>query len=165
MPLTDFSSLPTDARVWVFACDRTLNAREAGPFLEEVDAYLAQWKAHGAPLRCAREWAYDRFLSVGIDPTAEQASGCSIDDLFRRLRALGNAIGTHVLGAGRVFYRDAKGQVQSASRAEFSAMAVRGDVTAGTPIFDTSVIVADDWRARFERPAGDAWTKELLPVS
>ncbi|MDE3052602.1 MAG: hypothetical protein KGL38_01975 [Gemmatimonadota bacterium] len=165
MPLTDFSSLPTDARVWVFACDRPLAAGPAGPFLAQVDAYLAQWKAHGMPLRCARDWRDDRFLAIGIDPTAEQASGCSIDDLFRRLRGLGDAIGTQVLGGGRVFYRDARGQVRSASRAEFSALAARGDVTADTPIFDTSVIVADAWRARFERRAGDAWTRELLGVS
>ena len=165
MPITDFAALPTDARVWVFACDRSLSAEEARAFLAQVDAYLAQWKAHGAPLRCAREWTHDRFLAVGIDPTAEQASGCSIDDLFRRLRGMGGAIGTQVMAGGRVFYRDAAGQVRSAGRAEFSALAARGDVTADTPIFDTSVIMADDWRARFERRAGDAWTKELLPVS
>jgi hypothetical protein len=165
MPLIDFASLPTNARLWVFACDRPLTGEETGPFLRQVDAYLAQWKAHGAPLRCAREWVLDRFLAIGIDPTAEQASGCSIDDMFRRLRGLGDAIGTQVLGGGRVFYRDGGGQVRSASRAEFSALAARGDVTADTPVFDTSVIVADDWRTRFECPARDAWTKELLGVS
>ncbi len=165
MPITDFAALPTDARVWVFACDRSLTADEARPFLAQVDAYLAQWKAHGTPLRCARAWAHDRFLAVGIDPTAEQASGCSIDDLFRRLRGMGDAIGTQIMAGGRVFYRDATGLVRSASRPEFSAMAARGDVTADTRVFDTSVIAADDWRARFERRAGDTWTKELLRVS
>lgn len=165
MPLIDFSSLPTDARVWVFACDRPLAGERAGTLLAEVDAYLAQWKAHGSPLRCARDWRHDRFLAIGIDPTAEQASGCSIDDLFRTLRALGTAAGTQVVGGGRVFYRDAAGTVQTASRAEFSAKAMRGDVTADTPVFDTSVILAEDWRTRFERRAGEAWTAELIPAS
>ncbi len=165
MPTTDFSSLPTAARVWVFACERPLAAAEAGPFLAQVDAYLAQWKAHGVPLRCARDWREDRFLAIGIDPTAEQASGCSIDDLFRRLREMGNAIGAQVMAGGRVFYRDATGQIRSASRAEFSAMAARGDVTADTPVFDTSVIEAEAWRTGFERSAGETWTRALLGVS
>lgn len=165
MPLVKFSSLPADARVWVFACDRTLTQDEARPLLEQVDAYLAQWKAHGAPLRCAGTWLHDRFLAIGIDPTVEQASGCSIDDLFRRLRDIGDALGTRIVGGGRVFYRDAQGQVQSASRAEFSALAARGDVTGDTMVFDTSLIRADDWRDRFERRAADAWTAELLAVS
>lgn len=165
MPRVAFSELPADARVWVFACDRALTDDPARALLSRVDAYLDQWKAHGAPLRCAREWLHDRFLAIGIDPTAEQASGCSIDDLFRQLRAIGTSVGTQVLAGGRVFYRDAGGRPQSASRAEFSAMAARGDVTPDTPVFDTSVIVADDWRERFERRAGDAWTAALIAAS
>lgn len=162
MPLTNFESLPSNARVWVFACDRNLTGDEAKPLLAQADAYLAQWKAHGSPLRCAREWLHHRFLAVGIDPTAEQASGCSIDGLFRSLREIGQSVGTQVLGGGRVFYRDAEGNAQVVSRAEFSALATRGDVTADTTVFDTSVILADDWRHHFERRAGDAWTAELL---
>ena len=165
MPLTTFSSLPSQSRVWVFACDRNLSDHEALPLLAEADAYLAQWKAHGAPLRCAREWVHHRFLVVGIDPTAEQASGCSIDQLFRSLREIGQLAGTPLVGGGRVFYRDAGGDAQAVSRAEFSALAAKGDVTADTIVFDTTIILADDWRQRFERKAGDAWTAELLPAS
>ena len=165
MPLTTFAALPSDARIWVFACDRNLSSDEARPLLAHADAYLAQWKAHGAPLRAAREWVDDRFLIVGIDPTAEQASGCSIDDLFRSLREIGRSVGTQLLGGGRVFYRDGNGTAQAVSRAEFSALAAKGDVTADTTVFDTTVILADDWRQRFEQRAGDAWTAELLSVS
>lgn len=165
MPQVNFSSLPADARVWVFAADRELDADQARSLLAQVDGYLAQWKAHGMPLRCAREWRYGRFLAVGIDPTAEQASGCSIDDLFRHLRELGSSVGTQMMGGGRVFYRDAQGRTQSVSRAQFSALAVGGDVTGDTMIFDTSVILAGDWRERFERRAGEAWTGELIAAS
>ena len=165
MPQVSFTSLPADARVWVFACDRELTDDQARQLLAQVDGYLGQWKAHGAPLRCAREWLHDRFLAVGIDPTAEQASGCSIDDLFRHLREIGNSLGTQMLGGGRVFYRAADGRTRSASRAEFSVLATRGDVTADTTVFDTSVILADDWRRRFERRAGDAWTAEFMTAS
>jgi hypothetical protein len=165
MPVIQFSALPAAARVWVFACDRSLAGDEAGVLLGEVDAYLAHWKAHGAPLRCGREWLHDRFLAVGIDPTVEQASGCSVDALFRQLRVVGDAIGVQVLAGGRVFYRDMDGAVQSATRPEFSARAAHGDVTADTAIFDTSVITAEGWRERFERPARSAWTAELLRTS
>lgn len=165
MPLVDFTALPGNARIWVFACDHELAGDRARALLAEVDAYLAQWKAHGAPLRCAREWVHDRFLAVGIDPTVEQASGCSIDDLFRNLRAAGASLGTQIVGGGRVFFRDAGGRVQAASRSEFSALAGRGDVTRDTPVFDTSVVTADDWREKFEQRAADAWTAELLPVN
>ncbi len=165
MPQVNFSSLPANARVWVFAADRELNGEQAQLLLNQVDRYLAQWKAHGMPLRCARDWRYDRFLAIGIDPTVEQASGCSIDDLFRQLREIGNSFGTQMLGGGRVFYRDAEGRTRAVSQSQFSALAVGGDVTADTKVFDTSVILAGDWRDRFERRAGDAWTGALIAAS
>ena len=165
MPAVSFSSLPPDARVWVFASDRELSNGDARTLLSGIDAYLAQWQAHGAPLRCARDWRDDRFLAIGVDPTAEQASGCSIDGMFRHLRQLEQTVGARLVGGGRVFYRDSAGATRCVSRAEFADLAQRGDVTPETAIFDTSLTSAADWRGRFERRARDAWTVELLGVS
>src|SRR5687767_3785134 len=116
MPVVDFNALPSDARVWIFASDRPLGRDEANVLLNEVDRFLEQWKAHGVPLRSARDWREDRFLAIGVDPTAEQASGCSIDGLFRGLRALEGRLATALLAGGRVFYRDATGQPRMALR-------------------------------------------------
>src|SRR5688500_17406749 len=82
MPTVPFDKLPSNARVWVFASDRPLVLGEADVQLAEVDRFLDQWKAHGAPLRSASEWREDRFLAIGGDPTAQQASGDSIGGTF-----------------------------------------------------------------------------------
>lgn len=130
--------------------------------LREVDAFLSQWKAHGAPLRCARDWTHDRFLAIGVDPTAEQASGCSIDGMFRGLLALEHALNTRLVAGGRVFYRDAAGAPQTTHRADIAALAERGVFTPDTRVFDTSITSAADWRVRFERPARETWLASLL---
>ena len=163
MPAVAFSSLPADARVWVFASDRALRGDESAQLLREVDAFLAQWKAHGAPLRCAREWTHERFLAIGVDPTAEQASGCSIDGMFRGLQTLEHALNTRLVAGGRVFYRDASGVAQTTRRADVAALAERREFTLETVVFDTTVTSAGDWRERFERPARDTWLAALLP--
>lgn len=162
MPAVHFHQLPDQARVWVFASDRPLQGPDAQTLLDAVDAFLAQWKAHGAPLRSAREWRDDRFLAIGVDPTAEQASGCSIDGLFRGLRELEQRLGTALVAGGRVFYRGADGAPQLASRKELPALGDRGSITPDTPVFDTSVTSAADWRTRFERPARDSWVGGAL---
>jgi len=66
MPIVPFASLPDSARVWVFASDRELSGAAADTLLAAVDQFLSEWKAHGVPLRCAREWRDDRFLAVGV---------------------------------------------------------------------------------------------------
>lgn len=157
MPRVNFTDLPDSARVWVFASDRRLAPDEAKLLLAEVDAYLDQWKAHGAPLRNARELRESQFLVIGVDPSVEQASGCSIDALFRSLQRLGERFGTSLVAGGRVFYRDAAGTPRMAPRPEVKSL-----VRADTPVFDTSLTDAGTYRARFEQPAHATWVSALI---
>jgi hypothetical protein len=162
MPVVRFDALPDQARVWVFASDRPLEGDEAAVFLEDVDSLLEQWKAHGTPLRSARDWRDSRFLAIGVDPTAEQASGCSIDAMFRGLQDLERRFATTLVGGGRVFYRDARGHPRLALRKEIGTLSAAGHLTDTTPVFDTSVTEAQAWRDGFERPAGETWVGSLL---
>ena len=161
MPTARFSELPADARVWVFASDRPLQGDDANLLLQEVDRFLDQWKAHGAPLRSAREWRDDRFLAIGVDPTAEQASGCSIDGLFRGLQQLERRLGTGLVAGGRVFYRDGKG-IALALRQEVPTLFQHGEITGDSKVFDTSITDARSFRERFERPARETWVASLM---
>jgi hypothetical protein len=162
MPLVPFSALPDASRVWIFGSDPALSRDSAARLLADVDDYLAQWKAHGVPLTCARDWSHDRFLTIGVDTTQESASGCSIDGLFRRLQGLERVLDARLLAGGRVFYRGDDGRVRAASREEFGSIAASGEASADTPVFDTTVTTAGDRRARFETTAGASWVGRLL---
>src|SRR3954469_4047470 len=161
MSLVAFKELPESARIWVFGSDKPLTGAVADSLLAEVDAYLDQWKAHGFPLRAAREWRDDRFLIIGIDPTVEQASGCSIDGLFRSLQQMQKTIGAQIVGGGRVFYRDATGTTQAVRRCEFEALAAAGKIGPNTPVFDTSITGLDAFQAEFERPFAESWAASM----
>ena len=163
MPSVPFSDLPDDARLWVFAAEHPVRAGAADQLLAAVDAFLAQWRAHGDPLTCARDWRDDRFLAVGVDQSDAHASGCSIDGLFRALSALEPAIGTSLLGGGQIYFRDAAGEVRCVDRERFGDLAGAGAVTGETPVFDTTVGTAGDWRRAFELPAARSWHGQLLP--
>lgn len=163
MPIVPFDSLPGDARVWVFASDRALTSAAADRLLASVDAFLAQWNAHGEPLRCARAWRDDRFLAIGVDQSTAGASGCSIDGLFRTLKQLAPEIGADLLPAGRVYWRNADGAVETGDRRTFAARRYAGDISGVTPVFDTTASSAEAWRAMFERPAESSWHWQIAP--
>lgn len=162
MPIVPFDSLPDASRVWVFGSDRALAGAEAERLLAEVDRYLAQWKAHGMALTCARDWRDQHLLTIGVDSTQESASGCSIDGLFRVLQTIERPLGARLVGGGRVFYRDAAGRVQCVGRDRLVELADAGAIANDTPVFDTGLTTAGDWRARFEAPARETWVGELL---
>lgn len=162
MPRVPFPALPDRARVWVFGAAAPLGAAARDALLAAVDAHLDGWRAHGVPLVCARDWRDDRFLMVGVDEVATGASGCSIDALFRVLAGLEPTLGTSLVGGGRVFWRDAAGTVQGGTRDALAAAGRAGTVGDATPVFDTTVATAGDWRAHFERPLGESWHARLV---
>lgn len=157
MPRIDFSALPDHGRLWVFPASRRLSPDEASRLVQDTDAFLDSWAAHGAPLRSGRELRDDQFLLVGVDDDTEAPSGCSIDALVGRLRDLGRGFGVTLVEHSAVWYREA-GSVHVASRAVFRDLAGAGQVDPDTPVFDTTLTRLSDLRAGgLERPARDSW--------
>lgn len=165
MPVVNFEALPGGARAWVFGAAAPVVGAAAQSLLSAVDTHLADWRAHGAPLVCAREWRDDRFLVIGVDEAATGATGCSIDGLFHLLRDIESLIGTSLVGGGTVYWRDAAGTVVSGARPRFREAAASGAIVFDTPVFDTTVTTVGAYRAGFARTAADSWHAKLLPVA
>lgn len=162
MPIVKIDDLPDTARVWVFGSDHPLDAKATKILLEEVDRFLEQWKAHGTPLTAGRNLKYDRFLTIAVDQSTAGASGCSIDGLFRALKALEPKLGASMVTSGCVYFRDAAGSIECIRREEFTALGTAGKVSSHTRVFDPTVTSLGEWRARFELEAGESWHAGLL---
>lgn len=162
MPHVAFESLPPNARVWVFGASVVLNEEARKQLLLVVDEHLSQWRAHGVPLTCSRDFRDGRFLAVGVDEAATGASGCSIDGLFRTLQSLQGMLGASLVGGGIMFYRDASGVVQVADRSGFVELVKAGVVTADTPVFDLTIDTVGRWRESFEKRVADSWHARVL---
>ena len=162
MPIVDFEKLPDTSRVWVFGSDRPLAPGKDAVLLKEVDRFLGGWKAHGAQLTVGRSWKHDRFLTIAVDQSTEGASGCSIDGLFRALKALEPQLGASLVTCGCVFFRDQSGNIMCELRDRFSELGSEGKVSPSTQVFDATVTSLGEWRARFELKAGESWHAGLL---
>lgn len=157
MPRVPYDQLPAHGRTWVFPASRCLTETEADACLAAVDDFLESWSAHGAPLVSGRELRERRLLLVGVDVDAEAPSGCSIDALVNRLRALGSEIGAQLIDHAGVLYR-AGDEIRQATRAEFRALAEKGEVGPDTPVFDATLTRVEQVReGALERPARETW--------
>ncbi|HUF76732.1 MAG TPA: hypothetical protein VMM35_10670 [Longimicrobiales bacterium] len=158
MPRVPFEELPEHGRLWVFPASRDLADAEADAFLAAVDDFLASWSAHGAPLRSGRKLLERRFLLVGVDVDAEAPSGCSIDALVNRLRALGGELDVTLIDHAPVWYRADDGDVRAVSRKGFRALAEEGSLGPDVVVFDTSLTKVGQERAgELERSAAESW--------
>ena len=162
MPLVQIQDLPDNARSWVFGADRDLDEGATDLLFREVDRFLSQWHAHGSPLTVGRDWRYGRFLTVAVDQSTAGASGCSIDGLFRTLKAMEPRLGASLVTSGMVFYRSKKGKIEAVDREQFTALSAEGKITPETTVFDPTVTTLGEWRARFELNASKSWHAGLL---
>ena len=157
MPRIALSSLPDEARIWIFGISPALDEPRQRTLLAEVDRFLEGWAAHGQPITSARELREGSFLIVGVD-RASETSGCSIDRMFGTLQRLERELGVSILDSGRVFVRHGDGRPDALTRAAF-----RDSADPHTTVFDTLVESLGDVRAgRWERPAAESWHRDLL---
>lgn len=157
MPRVTFEEIPDDGRLWAFGLGREISEEETAELMVVVDEFLEGWAAHGAPLRCARDFRHRRFLLVSVDESSVGPSGCSIDAMVRVLRDVEGKLGTSIVDHTPVWFKDDEG-IQCVTRSEFKAMAEKGTVSGGTAVFDNTVTrVGQVRRGEWERPAWESW--------
>src|SRR5215218_6424103 len=85
--------LPADfapeSRVWIYQSSRLFSLAEALEIEEMVEAFCADWTAHGAGVKGYGNLFFGRFLVLMADESATTVSGCSTDSSVRFVKALG----------------------------------------------------------------------------
>jgi hypothetical protein len=154
---TLFPNVPEGARLWVFALARELSPAESALVTRELDAFLAEWKSHGTPVRGSYAVVENRFVLIAgyVD---DGVSGCSTDSMVRVMKALRQEHSIDGFDRTLVFFRDETGTAQAVSRGEFQKMVEAGAVGDDTVVFDPTVQTVGDLRGgRFETTFARAW--------
>ena len=162
--LTSIQSLPDSSKIWIFAADRKLSSAETSELLSTLDKYLAGWKAHGAPVQASKELRYNQFVIIAANPDVTAPSGCSIDDMTRAMKALGEKFKIDFFGALKVFYRDDfDDEIKVTDRATFKSKSRSGEIDEETIVFDNSLTSLADFRAgKWDLPAEESWHSSML---
>ena len=131
---------------------------ESNELLTIIDTYLADWKAHGAPVQAGRDLRYDQFLIIAANPEVTAPSGCSIDDMTRAIKSLSEKFHVDFFNPMKVFYKEEDG-IRVISRNQFKDVA-----TTQTTVFDNSITSLSALReGKWELPAAQSWHAALLP--
>ena len=158
MPFLPFSTLSNNSRIWIFSSNRELSAAESEMLMTEVGSFLQNWTAHKVETTASADLRYNRFLIIGADEDVAKPGGCSIDEMTRRVRMLGETYGVEFIGMPRVDYRDPSGAIQSISRMEFQKQVDNKEVNSSTIVFDNTLTMLSDLQnGKWELPASESW--------
>jgi hypothetical protein len=164
MSLIPFDDLPDHARLWLFSADRALRPDEQRLLVDSVETGLAEWAAHGSPVRWGHRISHDQFLMIGVDETRTALTGCSIDNAVGQIRALEDRLEVSFLDNSRIFFRDGE-TIRMVSRAEFRELATEGRVHGDTVVMNNVIATVGELRqGLWEVPARRSWHGEAFPV-
>lgn len=161
-----FDRLSDSTRLWIFASDRELSKPEEQMLIAEMQTFVQSWTAHNAALLASCDLRHGRFLFIAVNEAMTSASGCSIDEMMRRVRMIGETYGIEFFGMPRVQYRDASSSIRSILRSEFAELATKADVMADTIVFDNTIsTLADLTNGKWELPAKNAWHAKAFDLN
>ena len=154
--IIDFNKLPDAARVWIYQSNTKFTAQQVVQIEKDVHTFLNAWTAHGTDLTAGFVVKYQRFIVIGLDQTAAQASGCSIDSQVRFIQALQDEYNVDLLDKMNVSYYQ-NDRVHYKSLLDFKKMAKDGAVGKNTIVFNNLVNTVAEFNEYWEIPASESW--------
>src|SRR6201990_1349948 len=82
-----------ESRVWIYQSPRLFFLSEALEIEKMLEAFAADWKSHGTPVKGYGNLFYGQFIVLMADESATGVSGCSTDSSVRLIRDIGQRFG------------------------------------------------------------------------
>jgi hypothetical protein len=146
--------------IWIFQLAVAPSEATKALVLQQLDAFTAVWKAHGAPVPGKAEMRHDRFVVVVAEPG--HATGCSIDSMTKGVTDILAHQNLEILGPERIFFKGAGGQLDHIDFKEVRAAILDGRLSPATTVFDSTMGQTNDL-SRWELPLDQTWMGRFLP--
>ena len=154
------SNMPDNARVWIYQANRSLASDESKFILDQANAFVAQWQAHGSQLVAEAHLFYDRFLVFFVNEDISGVTGCSIDKSVRMVQAIGEEVGVDFFDRMQILYKQ-DARIKDARMHDFWAMRKANVVTDETEVFNNLVKTKAEFDASWETSFGNSWHAEM----
>ena len=156
-------TLPDHARVWIYTANRVLTDDECQAIHRALSTFCDSWAAHGQPLQAQPAVLLQQLVVLAVDESAQQATGCSIDNSVAAVRDLHKVGPTladlDVLDRGWVIFKAQadSAEWQRAKLHDFWAMRKAGTLTDEAQVVDSTVPNLGDLRREGVKPLAHSW--------
>ena len=155
-----FESLPPTARIWIFQASRKFTFEEKNVLTAHLQAFTQSWVTHGHPMQASFEIPFDHFIVLAADEGYAAASGCSIDDSVRTMKAVATQIGVDLFDRSLVAFQTG-GAIDLIALDQLKSTHAAGRWNAGTLTFN-NLIATKEQLPQWRVPAGSTWLKRYL---
>lgn len=91
-----FSQMPPNAKVWIYASDKIINASQLETIHQMAVPFIQNWTAHQNQLKAEFAVLYHCFLVFMVDEGFNEISGCGIDKSVKLVKEIEQATGLNL---------------------------------------------------------------------
>ena len=159
--LVPFNKLPDTSRIWIYQANRSFTDSELVEITELLNAFIADWTAHGADLKAGFEIRYNRFIILALDQHSAAATGCSIDASVHFIQHLEQRFNVDLLDKMNVSYKQGE-YIAYKPLSDFKKMAKNKAVSKSTVVFNHLVVNKGEYLSHWEVPASESWHARFM---
>jgi len=156
MTMKKLNRLPSDARIWIYAADRILNASEIEIVQKRTTNFVESWVSHNVRVDAAFELIHDCFLIIGVDEANSDLGGCGIDKSLAFVKELGQELNINFLNRMQIEVLENNKLHITGKQALLEAIQ-RGEISQNATTFNKTIIRLSDLAANFSIPLTSAW--------
>jgi hypothetical protein len=156
--------LPDEARVWLYAANRTITAAEQEQMHEEARQFINGWTSHEHKMDAAFDIIHDIFPVLALNESVNAASGCGIDKSVAFFKKLENTLGILLFNRLQIEVLTAEGLIITQKQA-LADMLDSGQITSSSTTFNKQINTMGQLKTDFEIPIHKAWFYPSLPAT
>ncbi len=149
------------SRVWIYQSNRQFSEKETQEIQQKLDAFTAQWAAHGHQLKAKAEIRYGFFIILIVDQDSASATGCSIDSSVRLIKEIENAYGVDLFDRFNMAYK-LDDQVYVNTKEDFETLISIKKIGPQTIVFNNLVQNLAELEEKWEVPLENSWHKSIF---
>ena len=144
------------SKVWIYQSSRAFTATEVNSIQQKLDAFTAQWTAHGHQLKAKAEILYHFFIVLTVDQEVANATGCSIDSSVRIIKEIENEYGVDLFDRFNMAYKIGN-EVFVNTKEDFETLITIKKITPQTIVFNNLVQTLAEFNEKWEVPLAESW--------
>jgi hypothetical protein len=161
--LVPFSQLPNASRIWIYQANKLFTKTDEEILSTMLSSFLEKWTAHGNTLQAGFDLPFRHFIVIGLNEDAANASGCSIDSLFRSIQEMGAKTTIDFFNRNLIAFKEGDGIVLYPRTSVKEKVANAGALAL---TFNNLVTTKEALSAGWVVPVKDTWlNRYLAPVS
>lgn len=159
--LVDYSSIPENAKVWVYPSSRKFYPNEIEVIEEKVKTFVENWKSDDENFKASYKFLYNRFIVLFADDEDSPLKNIDIDASVSFILELQNEYEVELLDKMNACFKQGE-FVQYKDLKDFKKLIKNRAVTAKTIIFDNLVTTKQDFDNFWEIPIEESWYSRFL---